>query len=73
MLLGITTCTFSLLIACTSVSNVSVSVCSYLFKASSVICRDPSLSDNVSISFVLLKLVLVPLHSFHYICFVSDR
>ena len=47
----------------------SVVVCSYLSEASSVICKDPSHSDSVSISFVLLELVLVP-RSYCYTCFV---
>ena len=64
---------FLLFITCAGASNISVSVCLYSSKASSVICRNPSLSDNTSISFVLLELVLVPLHSFHYICFVLNR
>ena len=54
-------------------TNIFVSVCLYLLKASSVICRDPSHSDNVLILFILLELVLVPLCSLHYICFVLDR
>ena len=37
----------------------SIVVCSYLSEASSVICKDPNRSDNASISFVLLELVLV--------------
>ena len=37
----------------------SVVVCSYLSEASSMICKDPNHSDNASISFVLLELVLV--------------
>jgi len=71
MLLGITACMFLLFITCAGASNISVSVC--LFEVSLVICRDFSLSNNVSISFVLLELVLVPLHSFHYMCFVFNR
>jgi len=37
----------------------SVVVCLYSSEASSVICKDPNRSDNASISFVLLELVLV--------------
>ena len=51
----------------------SVSICLYSLKASSVICKDPSLSDNASILFVLLELVLVSFHSLHYMCFIFDR
>jgi len=42
-------------------------------KASSVICRNPSHSYNTLILFILLELVLVPLHSFHYTCFILNR
>ena len=51
--------------------DISVSVCSLvLFEASSVILRDPNLSDNASKSFVHLELVLFilcsyVLHAFH--------
>ena len=71
ILLGITAYMFLLFIACTGASNISVSVCS--FKVSSVICRDPSLSNNAFISFVLLELILVLLCSFHYMYFVLNR
>ena len=37
----------------------SIVICLYLSEASSVICKDPNCSDNASISFVLLELVLV--------------
>jgi len=47
----------------------SVVVCSYLSEASSVICKDPNRSDNASILFVLLELVLVS-RSYCYTCFV---
>ena len=51
----------------------SVVVCSYSSEASSVICKDPSHSDNASISFVLLELIVVLSCSFSYMCFVPDR
>ena len=73
MLLGIIACTFSLLVVCAGVSDIFMSVCSYLFEASSVICRDSSYPDNASILFIFLELILVPLHSFHYTCFVPNR
>ena len=53
----------------TGAVDISVSVC-LLLEASSLICKDPGCSDNASISFVLLELVLVPC-SLHYMCFVS--
>ena len=53
--------------------DISVSVCLSLLEASSIIFRDPSYSDNTLILFVLLELVLVSLHSLHYMCFVSNR
>ena len=67
--------TFSLtaaaVVACAT--DISVSVCLYLsIEASLLICKDPSHSDNASISFVLLELVLSS-HSFHYTCFTSRQ
>jgi len=75
MFFDIPVCMFSLIItsAGTSAVNISMSVYLYSLEASSVICRDPSCSDNTSILFVLLELVLVPLCSFYYTCFVSNR
>ena len=51
----------------------SVVVYSYLSEASSVICKDPSHSNNASISFVLLELIVVLPCNFSYMCFVPDR
>ena len=42
--------------------DISVSICSLFVEASSVILRDPSHSDNASILFVLLELVVVLLN-----------
>ena len=53
--------------------DISVSVCLSLLKASSVILRDPSCSDNASISFILLELVLSRPCSLHYTCFSSRQ
>jgi len=75
MFFGIPACTFLLIAIAVSAGAdvISVSVCLYsLLEASSVICRDPSHSDNALISFVLLELVLVPLHSLYYMCFISS-
>jgi len=63
MLLGIPANLFTASVAAGAV-DISVSIC-LLFEASSLICKDPSHSDNVSISFVLLELILVS-HSLHY-------
>ena len=52
--------------------DISVSICSLLVEASWLICKDPSHSNNTSISFVLLELILVS-HSLHYMCFVSRQ
>ena len=52
--------------------DISVSVCLLLVEASWLICKDPSHSNNTSISFVLLELILVS-HSLHYMCFVSRQ
>jgi len=75
MFFYIPACMFSF-IATTGADTVDISyvvVCSYLLEASFVICKDPSHSNNASISFVLLELILVLLHSLNYICFVLDR
>ena len=53
--------------------DISVSVCSSSLEASFVILKDPSHSDNASISFILLKLVLFCLCSLYYTCFVLNR
>ena len=53
--------------------DISVFIYSYSLEASSVICKDLSRSDNALILFVLLELILVPLHSLYYMCFVLDR
>ena len=73
MFFGIPACTFSLFATATSAGATDISsvvVCLYLFEASSVICKDPSHSDNVSISFVLLELIMVSSCSYCYTCFV---
>ena len=69
MFLGIPACAISLFTA--GAVDISVFVCSSSFEASSMILRDPSLSDNALISFVLLELVLSCPHSFYYMCFIS--
>ena len=51
----------------------SVSICLYLLEVSSMICKDPSYSNNISILFVLLKLVLVILRRLFYMCFLLNR
>ena len=64
---------FSLTAAATGAgaTDISVSVGSYLsIEASLLICKDPSCSDNASILFVLLELVLAS-HSLYYTCFIS--
>ena len=48
--------------------DISVSIHLSSLEASSVIHRDPSCSDNASILFILLELVLVPLRSLHVFC-----
>ena len=70
ILLGIAACLFVFIVTGTGAVNISMSDCSYSSKALFVICKDSSISDNTSISSVLLKLVLVFLHSLHYTCFV---
>ena len=71
MLFSITAYTF-LFIAGAGAADISVSVCLYSLEAFSVICKDSSYSNNASILFVLLELILVPLCSLHYTCFVQQ-
>ena len=71
MLLGILTDLFTADIAAGAV-DISMSICSLSVEASLLICKDPSHSDNASISFVFLELVLVPC-SLHYMCFVFQQ
>ena len=54
----------------TDAVNISVSDHLYSSEALFVICKDPSLSDNISILFILLELILASLCSLHYMCFV---
>ena len=70
MLFSMTTITFSFAGASAGTADISVSVCLYSLEASSVICKDPSRSDNISMLFVLLELVLVLFCSLYYMCFV---
>ena len=65
MLLGISADLFT-----AGAVDISVSICLSLVEASWLICKDPSHSDNASILFVLLELILAS-HSLHYMCFVS--
>jgi len=71
ILFGMTACIF-LFIAGTSATDISVSVYLYLLEASSVICKNSSHSNNTSILFVLLELILVSLCSLHYMCFIQQ-
>ena len=68
MLLGIPADSFTARVIASAV-DISVSICSLLVEASSLICKDPSYSDNASILFVLLELVLT-FCSYCYTCFV---
>ena len=55
-------CTFPLFATVSGTGTADISsivVCSYSSEASSVICKDPSHSNNASILFILLELVLV--------------
>jgi len=75
MFFGIPACPFLLTVtaSASAVDISSVVVCLYLLEAFSVICKDSSRSDNASILFVLLELVLVLLRSLIYTCFIFDR
>ena len=66
---GIPACVFSLVTA--GAVDISVSAHSSSLETSSMIFKDPSLSDNALILFVLLEVILSCSHSFHYMCFVS--
>ena len=70
MLFSVTACTFLLNAAGADATDISVSVCSYLFEAFSAIYKDLNHSDNALISSILLELVLIPLYSLHYMCFI---
>ena len=71
MLFDMTACMFSF-VAGAGAADISMSVCSYSLEASSVICKNPSHSDNASILFILLELVLVLFCSLYYTCFVQQ-
>ena len=62
-------CPFSLTVTAGAgaVDISSVVVHSYLLEASSVICKDPSRSNNALILFVLLEVVLASLCSLYYL------
>jgi len=69
MLFGIPTDSFTTGVAA-GTADISVSICSLFIEASSLIYKDSSHSDNASISFVLLELVLISSCSYCYVCFV---
>ena len=71
MLLGIPANLFTAGVVAGAV-DISVSVRSSLVEASSLICKDPSCSDNASILLVLLELVLAS-RSLYYMCFISRQ
>jgi len=72
MFLGNPACLFSWLVPAivAGATDISVSVRSSLVEASTMICKDPSYSDNASISFVLLELIMVFSCSYCYTCFI---
>ena len=70
MLFGMTAYMFLFTGAGASAVDISVSVCLYLLEASFVIYKNPSRSNNVSILFVLLELILVLFCSLYYIYFI---
>ena len=69
MLLSIPADSFTTGVAAGAV-DISVFICSSFVEASLLICKDSSHSDNASILFVLLELVLVSSCSYCYMCFV---
>ena len=66
--LGNSACPFSWYVV-TGATDISVSVCLSLVEASLLIYKDPSHSDNASILFVLLELILTS-RSYCYMCFI---
>jgi len=72
MFLGNSACPFSWLVPAivAGATDISMSVHLSLVEAFIVICKDPSHSDNASISFVLLELIVVSSHSYCYTYFV---
>ena len=72
MLLGISADSFTAGVIASAI-DISMSIRLSLVEAFSLICKDPSCSDNASISFVLLELVLVSSRSYCYTCFVFNR
>ena len=70
ILFGIFACALSSTVTGTGISDISVSVHLYSSNASFLIRKDPSHSDNVSISSVFLELILVSLHTLYYMCFI---
>ena len=69
MLFGIPADSFTTGVAAGAV-NISVSICLSFVEASSLICKNSSCSDNASISFILLELVLISSCSYCYACFI---
>ena len=71
MLFGMTVCMFSF-VASAGAADISISVFLYSLEAFSVICKDPSHSNNIFILFILLELILVSLCSLYYMFFVQQ-
>ena len=71
MLFGMTVCMFSF-VASAGAADISISVYLYLLEDFSVICKDPSCSNNTSILFIFLELILVSLCSLYYMCFFQQ-
>ena len=59
---------YAILLFTAGAVGISVSICLSSFETSFVILKDPSLSNNALISFVLLKLVLSHSRSFFTTC-----
>ena len=68
MLLGISADSFTAGVVAGAV-DISMSIRLSFVEASLLICKDPSHSDNASISFVLLELILTS-RSYCYMCFI---
>ena len=70
ILFSIIACVLSFTVTGADTSDISVSVCLYSSETSFSIHKDLSHSDNTSILFIFLELVLALLYSLHYICLV---
>ena len=71
ILFSITAYSLLFVVASTSATDIALSDCSVVSsEVLFIICKDPSYSNNISMSFILLELVLVLLCSLLHMCFI---